>query len=199
MKKVGIILILLLAFGSLSTVSAQTLGKKEKKALKKEIKTYKKNPVKWVRMQNSHKKEVKDLNDALKLQRSKLDASNAQNKELQGQLASLQGKFNELNAKYNNLLKNAPSTVLPKGTVYQVQMGYYQHLDLLSFNNKLKTVKAEEIDGAKRYVIGHFNDVLDAVQFSNDIKSLGISDAFVSQYVDGVRNMEFDALNSINK
>jgi len=35
---------------------------------------------------------------------------------------------------------------------------------------------------------------MDAVQFSNDIKTLGISDAFVSQYIDGERNMEFDAL-----
>ncbi len=40
---------------------------------------------------------------------------------------------------------------------------------------------------------------MDAVQFSNDIKALGISDAFVSQYVDGKRNMTFDALEVISK
>jgi hypothetical protein len=85
------------------------------------------------------------------------------------------------------------------GTVYQVQMGYYQYLDLVSFNEKLKTIKAEEVDGAKRYVIGHFENVMDAIQFSNDIKKLGIKDAFVSQYEDGVRNMTFDALEEISQ
>jgi len=40
---------------------------------------------------------------------------------------------------------------------------------------------------------------MDAIQFSNDIKKLGIKDAFVSQYEDGVRNMTFDALEEISQ
>ena len=60
------------------------------------------------------------------------------------------------------LEKTIPTTELPEGTVYQVQMGFYQYLDLVSFNDKLKTVRAEEIDGKKRYVIGHFDNLLDA-------------------------------------
>ena len=77
-------------------------------------------------------------------------------------------------------------------------MGYYQHLDLVSFNNRLKVVKAEEVDGAKRYVIGYFEDLMDAWQFASDIKQLGIDDAFVTKYDDGVRDMDFDALDAID-
>ena len=70
-------------------------------------------------------------------------------------------------------------------------------MDLVSFNNKLKVVKAEELDGAKRYVIGYFESVMDAWQFASDIKALGIEDAFVTQYVNGERNMSFDALEAL--
>jgi hypothetical protein len=97
------------------------------------------------------------------------------------------------------LEKTIPTTELPEGTVYQVQMGFYQYLDLVSFNDKLKTVRAEEIDGKKRYVIGHFDNLLDAVQFSNDIKRIGVSDAFVTEYIDGERNMNFDAYEGLGE
>lgn len=192
MKKIVLALFTLVFLVGLSTAEAQTLSKKEKRALKKEIKTYKKDPEKWVSIQDRHKLDVKDLSDEVAELKAKLAAANAEKQELANKLAALE-------AQYVNLQKSMPSTKLPAGTVYQVQMGYYQYLNLVSFNEKLKTVKAEEIDGAKRYVIGHFENVMDALQFSNDIKALGIKDAFVSQYIDGVRNMDYDALKAIGE
>ncbi|MBT8326291.1 MAG: hypothetical protein KJP21_01125 [Bacteroidia bacterium] len=192
MKQILVAFLTLIFIGSFISAEAQTLSKSEKKALKKEIKTYKKDPEKWVRMMNKQKSTVKGLED-------EIDALKLQLKEAKDKNKELQTKMSILNDKYTNLLNTMPSTKLPMGTVYQVQMGYYQYLDLVSFNNKLKVVKAEEIDGAKRYVIGHFDDLMDAVQFSNDIKALGISDAFVSQYIDGNRNMDFDALEVISR
>lgn len=171
-------------------VTAQTLSKKEKKALKKEIKTYKKNPEKWVKMLKFHDNQLADLN-------AKIDALKEQLAAEQAEKAEMAAKLKDLEMQYLTLKKNMPSTTLPDGTVYQVQMGYYEYLDLRSFNTKLKTIKAEEIDGKKRYVIGHFENLMDAIQFSNDIKTLGISDAFVSQYIDGERNMDFDALEML--
>jgi hypothetical protein len=193
MKKTVLLFLSLFVAACFTTASAQTMTKAEKKALKKEIKTYKKNPEKWVRLMNRHKDEVIALEEEvanLKEQLKELQALRDKNAELQVKLAVL-------NAKYNNLLNTMPSTTLPKGTVYQVQMGYYENLNLISFNNKLKTVKAEEVGGAKRYVIGYFEDLMDAVQFNNDIKTLGVDDAFVSQYIDGERNMDFDALKEL--
>jgi hypothetical protein len=190
MKKIALALLTLFFVLSFTSAEAQSLSKKEKKALKKEIKTYKKDPEKWVRMQNSHKKEIKALSDEVTDLKAKLATDNAEKRVLADKLVALE-------AQYASLKKSMPTTNLPAGTVYQVQMGYYQYLDLVSFNDKLKTIKAEEIDGAKRYVIGHFETVMDALQFSNDIKALGISDAFVSQYTNGVRNMDYDALEAI--
>ncbi|MFB1013956.1 MAG: hypothetical protein QMC68_09395 [Bacteroidia bacterium] len=190
MKKIALALLTLFFVLSFTSAEAQSLSKKEKKALKKEIKTYKKDPEKWVRMQNSHKKGIKALSDEVTDLKAKLATDNAEKRVLADKLVALE-------AQYASLKKSMPTTNLPAGTVYQVQMGYYQYLDLVSFNDKLKTIKAEEIDGTKRYVIGHFETVMDALQFSNDMKALGISDAFVSQYTNGVRNMDYDALEAI--
>ena len=192
MKKIALGLLTLLFVISFTAAEAQSLSKKEKKALKKEIKTYKKDPQKWVSMQNSHKKEIKVLFDEVTALKAKIAADNAEKQVLADKLVALE-------AQYAILKKSMPTTELPAGIVYQVQMGYYQYLDLVSFNDKLKTIKAEEIGGAKRYVIGHFENVMDALQFSNDIKALGINDAFVSQYKNGVRNMDYDALEAIGE
>ena len=143
-------------------------------------------------MQNRHKKEVIELSQEITYMDGKLVTITAERGELIEKLAALE-------AQYIALKKSIPSTTLPEGTVYQVQMGFYEYLDLSSFNERLKLVKAENIDGAKRYVIGHFENVMDALQFTNDMKILGVKDAFVSQYIDGVRNVEFDALQSISE
>ena len=195
MKNIVFAVLAIVFVFSISTAEAQSLSRKEKRALKKEIKTYKKDPVKWVKMQNKHRTEVSELSDEV----AELKAKLAEMEKLRAEKKDLADKLAALEAQYAKLKSAMPSTKAPMGTVYQVQMGYYQYLDLVSFNEKLKTIKAEEVDGAKRYVIGHFDNLMDAIQFSNDIKKLGIADAFVSQYQDGVRNMSFDALDEISK
>jgi len=175
-----------------NSVQAQELTKTQRKALKKEIRTYKKNPEKWVKMQNKHQSKVNELTDEIARLNGQLKSAEMEREKLAEQL-----KLEKL--RYVELEKTIPTTELPEGTVYQVQMGFYQYLDLVSFNDKLKTVRAEEIDGKKRYVIGHFDNLLDAVQFSNDIKRIGVSDAFVTEYIDGERNMNFDAYEGLGE
>jgi TolA-binding protein len=195
MKNIVLTVLSIVFVFSISTAEAQSLSKKERRALKKEIKTYKKNPEKWVKMQNQHIAQITELSGEVATLKAKL----AEIEKLRAEKMDLADKLAALEAQYAKLKRSMPSTQVPMGIVYQVQMGYYQYLDLVSFNEKLKTIKAEEVDGAKRYVIGHFENVMDAIQFSNDIKKLGIKDAFVSQYEDGVRNMTFDALEEISQ
>ena len=187
-----LIILVTLGFFINQSVQAQELTKTQKRALKKEIRTYKKNPEKWVKMHNQHQDKVKELSDEIASLNAQLKKAELTSEQLAEQL-----KLEHL--RYVELEKTIPSTELPEGTVYQVQMGFYQYLDLVSFNDKLKTVRAEEIDGKKRYVIGHFDNLLDAVQFSNDIKRIGVSDAFVTEYIDGKRNMNFDAYEGLGE
>lgn len=187
-----LIILTTLGFLMSNSVQAQELTKTQRKALKKEIRTYKKNPEKWVKMQNKHQSKVNELTDEIAKLNGQLKSAEMEREKLAEQL-----KLEKL--RYVELEKTIPTTELPEGTVYQVQMGFYQYLDLVSFNDKLKTVRAEEIDGKKRYVIGHFDNLLDAVQFSNDIKRIGVSDAFVTEYIDGERNMNFDAYEGLGE
>jgi chromosome segregation ATPase len=187
-----LVILVTLGFFINQSAQAQELTKTQKRALKKEIRTYKKNPEKWVKMQNQHQTKVKELSDEIARLTGQLETAELKANQLAEQL-----KLEQL--RYVELEKTIPTTELPEGTVYQVQMGFYQYLDLVSFNDKLKTVRAEEIDGKKRYVIGHFENLLDAVQFSNDIKRIGISDAFVTEYIDGERNMNFDAYEELGE
>ena len=187
-----LIILTTLGFLMSNSVQAQELTKTQRKALKKEIRTYKKNPEKWVKMQNKHQSKVNELTDEIARLNGQLKSAEMERETLAEQL-----KLEKL--RYVELEKTIPTTELPEGTVYQVQMGFYQYLDLVSFNDKLKTVRAEEIDGKKRYVIGHFDNLLDAVQFSNDIKRIGVSDAFVTEYIDGERNMNFDAYEGLGE
>lgn len=187
-----LIILTTLGFLMSNSVQAQELTKTQQKALKKEIRTYKKNPEKWVKMQNKHQSKVNELTDEIARLNGQLKSAEMEREKLAEQL-----KLEKL--RYVELEKTIPTTELPEGTVYQVQMGFYQYLDLVSFNDKLKTVRAEEIDGKKRYVIGHFDNLLDAVQFSNDIKRIGVSDAFVTEYIDGERNMNFDAYEGLSE
>ena len=187
-----LIILTTLGFLMSNSVQAQELTKTQRKALKKEIRTYKKNPEKWVKMQNKHQSKVNELTDEIARLNGQLKSAEMEREKLAEQL-----KLEKL--RYVELEKTIPTTELPEGNVYQVQMGFYQYLDLVSFNDKLKTVRAEEIDGKKRYVIGHFDNLLDAVQFSNDIKRIGVSDAFVTEYIDGERNMNFDAYEGLGE
>ena len=185
-SKIFVALLCIMVLFSAANVNAQTLSKQKKKELKKELKEYKKDPAKYQKMLKKNTKEKKELQD--EIVRLKAISSDLREKN---DLLGIQ--IDQLDVKYSELLNASEKTAMPGGVVYQVQMGYYEYLDLASFNKNLKMIRAEEVDNAKRYVVGYFTDVMDAVDFRDDIKILGVSDAFVSQYIDGERNMEFDA------
>ena len=60
-----LIILVTLGFFINQSVQAQELTKTQKRALKKEIRTYKKNPEKWVKMQNQHQDKVNELSDEI--------------------------------------------------------------------------------------------------------------------------------------
>ena len=180
-----------MVLGCTVELSAQELTKKEKCDIKKELRDYRKDPESYVAMKKEQAEKVENLEQKV----AELEAKLA---EAQQEKEALLQKISDMEEKYQALLDSMPTALPPEGTVYQVQMGYYQQLDLVSFNNKLKVIKAEESQGAKRYVIGYFESPMAAMQFANDMKALGIDDAFVTQYVDGVRNMDYDVRDEVS-
>ncbi len=185
MKVLKIITVLILSVFTCSTAFSQKLSKAEKKKLKKEIKAYKKNPVSYKKMKTKAKEEMDERDQTIIELTQQLDQQNIALRETRDSLDAL-------NKRYKNLLAKG-STEIPSGTVYAVQIGYFELLQLDEFNSRIRTIRAENQDGGKRYVIGYFKSLDQAKSFNEEIKTIGIEDAFVSEYNNGVRNMSFDA------
>lgn len=166
-----------------------TLSKPERKALKKEIKAYKKAPETYKRMKEKNEKtiadqeaEIENLRNQLAIEWKKVDSLNTLLSESERTVAELEKAAVDCG--------KVPS----QGTVYSVQVGNYKNLDLRTTFNANKGLRTENYTGGNAYMIGNFTSVEEAIQFVSDIKKLGITDAFVTQYIDGNRNITFDAM-----
>jgi hypothetical protein len=108
---------------------------------------------------------------------------NAKNAEM----AALQIKYDKLQTAFEGTKKVVESNIIP-GLIYHVQVGAYVHFDM---NQHLvqtdKTFEGETRDGMNKYMMGNFKDVKNAESFKDDIRKLGIKDAFVVPYIDGTR------------
>lgn len=165
-------------------VDAQNLSKQEKKQVKKELKTFKKNPESYISGKEKTKNELKDLRNEVSNLKDQLAQRNSEIGSLKDEIAALKIK--------NLELENAASKVEEAPELgFRVQIGYYKVFDINKYLVEPKTVVSEEIDGANRYSIGYFTDLEQAVEFRNDLRKMGIKDAFVSKYNRGSRDMEF--------
>ncbi|MBP7511900.1 MAG: hypothetical protein KA981_08215 [Bacteroidia bacterium] len=183
--------IILLCFLTLNiAVQAQSLSKTEKKALKKEIKAFKKNPESYKSIKEKNKTTIEQQEIVIEDLSKQLQALRLEQNELRDSIDALAARYAELK------MLDETRDQIPMGIVYQVQLGMYERLDLKSFNREGIMVKAEESGSGKRYVIGYFKNVEDAKRFNKDVQKLGVKDAFVSKYEDGVRDMMFDANKS---
>lgn len=73
------------------------------------------------------------------------------------------------------------------GTSYKIQIGLYKNFNINRYFENAKEISYEVVNGSNRYVIGSFDNEQTAEQFVEDIRKMGIKDAFVAKYVDGKR------------
>lgn len=187
-------------------LNAQELSKDEKKRLKDELKNYMGDLA-------GYKAKMQDI-------RATLDSNEAEIKRLKDDVAFMSTKAVELENKVadfdkelikcneeNNILKGNPApnadpavvkTVMAgmnnapqKGTVYKVQIGLYKQFNINKYFDQPRYIGYEEVDGMNRYIISYFPDESVATQFVEDVRKMGIKDAFVSKYIDGVRVYEW--------
>jgi hypothetical protein len=201
MKRFATILILLMCGLMVSQpILAQTSKedkKKEKaeaKLWKKKAKTYAKTPLSLRDDLESVNKQLRECNERVKNLQSKnmnLESSldslqnllNAKNAEI----AALNTKYEKLQAAYEAQKNVSEKNIIP-GLIYHVQVGAYVHFDM---NQHLvqtdKTFEGETRDGMNKYMMGNFRDLNNAEAFRDDIRKLGIKDAWVVPYIDGTR------------
>ena len=105
----------LLTLTLLSTlnVNAQVLTRKEKKAIKKEIKSYKKDPVKWVNMKDRHEDEVENLKATIEMLKAKLEAETKGKTRIGRKISCARSTiqiFKEVHTKHSTTRRNRVSS-----------------------------------------------------------------------------------------
>lgn len=204
MKKIFALFVM--AVTLVNVAIAQDLSKAEKKRLKDELKAYEKDLAGYkAKMENIH--ATLDSNDA-EIKRLKDDVAYASTKqaEQENKIAALENDLkkagqeiaimrgdnvedadSEVVARVQTRINNAPQ----KGTVYKVQIGLYKDFNINKYFDQPRFIGYEEVDGMNRYIISYFPDEEVAKAFVADVRKMGIKDAFVTKYIDGVRVYEW--------
>lgn len=86
---------------------------------------------------------------------------------------------------------NYMNATAKRGTVYKVQFGLYKNFNITKYFDQPRYIGYEEENGMNRYVISDFADENLAMNFVEDVRRMGIKDAFVAKYIDGKRVYEW--------
>jgi hypothetical protein len=199
MKTKVVILCLALIFSGIQ-VFAQ-LSKQEKKEWKKKAKTYAKNPANLKEFTEA--KETADTdNSALKNQVSTLNkqVSEKNNRiaELEDQLSRMRGELTSAKAELAQLKETPAPMDFSRGVVFKVQIGAFKNKDLSKYFNNNPNFGGEAVEkGEQKFTIGIFRDYWDADKFKKYMREMGVKDAWIVPYKDGVRVEIKDVLEGV--
>lgn len=184
-------LLILIPVGSLQA----QVSKADKKFWKQKAKMYVKNPISLKAEFENYQEQIKDLKRRNKELMN--EASQSQNSDLvdslrwaliqsEGELEALRTQ-NEKLKKYSQTQKTVNDMGIRTGLVYRIQIGAYVFYEIENKNITSDDFIAERADGFNKYVIGGFRDYDEATGFRDEIRKMGLEDAWVVPYLDGVR------------
>ncbi len=167
--------------------------KQLKKEWKKKAKSYVKNPLALKAREESFQKQVQDRD-------RQLEEMQRRNRELAEQIAqledqlrarqysldSMQSEVLRLKAAYEAEKKQSRLDVMP-GLVFKVQSGAFRLFDMRKYAQDNPFFETEALGDINRYTVGRFRDLALAEAFQKDLKRLGIRDAWIVPFKDGVR------------
>ncbi|MCB0568318.1 MAG: hypothetical protein KDC66_01070 [Phaeodactylibacter sp.] len=175
-------------------VQAQKLSKQEKKELKAKLKNYKQNPNQLLSLEDDLD-HYRQENQQLQAQMAQVQAE-ANRKD--SKVASLQQEVDQLNMslrtaqesirQLNNDQATASKGPDMSGLVFRVQIGAYGKTNVpANLDKDNDNMDLEVVDGLQKIIIGMFRDMNEADQLRAHMQKIGIKDAWVVPYRDGVR------------
>jgi vacuolar-type H+-ATPase subunit I/STV1 len=202
MKTKVFIVCLALIFSGMQ-VFAQ-LSKAEKKEWKKKAKEYSKNPAELKSLIEA-KQAAETDNSTLKGQvgtlNNQVSDKNAKIAELEDQLSKMRGDLTSTKAELAQLKETppAPSPMdFSKGVIFKVQIGAFKNKDLAKYFDNNPNFGGEATEkGEQRFTIGVFRDYWDADKFKKYMREMGVKDAWIVPFKDGVRVEIKDVLEGV--
>jgi len=168
------------------------MSKAEKKAWKKKKKAT--NPLAFKQLSE----EQEEIQQKIKQSKQELELLRLQLGEKDNRLAQLREENQKLEQQRQEEV-DATSRQGPneRGVFFRVQVGAYETIDLSSRITQEADMKVESEGAIKKYTIGYFNDYWEADKFKKYLQSMGIKDAWIVAYRDGVRVDIKEALEGI--
>ena len=182
------------------------LSKKEKKEWKKKAKEYKTNPAALKQLTEEKQtadNNVVDLSGQVKSLQSTISDKDAKIAELEDQISRMRSELNAARAEIAQLRTAPPVNPMDfsKGVVFKVQVGAFKNKDLSKYfdNNPNFGGEAADKDSnePQKITIGIFRDYWEADTFKKYMREMGVKDAWIVPYKDGVRVEIKDVLEGV--
>lgn len=134
---------------------------------------------------------------------------------LEGQVSSLQSRVGDKDAELNRLKSDlqaareeAANATVPvvesgnetrsaQGVVFKVQIGAYKNKDMTKYNSTDGDFTAENDGDVQKFTLGSFGDYWEADSFKKHLRQMGVKDAWIVPYKDGIRVPIKDVLEGI--
>ena len=180
------------------------LSKKETKEWKKKKKSMSVDAFKSMVEENSTLKgQLSNLNKQVETMESTLSDKDREASQLENKVRRLES---DLTAAKKELADKpaGPATVesedggrIIAGVVFKVQIGAFRNKDLSKYFENNKNFTGEEDDGVQKYTLGQFTDYWEADTFKKYLREMGVKDAWIVSYKDGVRVPLKDVLEGV--
>jgi hypothetical protein len=169
----------------------------DKKKLKKELKIYRKmKPMEIRNMKMNYESKLKDkktldlriknLQRASDSLQSLINVNNAKISQLETQLLAEQGAAN-----------SKPTSA--KGYYYRVQLGAYKQYNIKAKSTSDESFSVETENSMNKLTLGLFYTLVEADQFKEDVRRMGVKDAYVVPFKDGKRITHKEAAEGLKK
>ena len=187
---------------STSQLFAQ-LSKKEKKEWKKKAKEYSKNPANLKQLtedKEAAEGQLSSLNDKVSQMQSNMSNKDAKIAEFEDQLSQTRAQLTTSRAELAQL-KETPvvnEMDFSQGVVFKVQIGAFKNKDLQKYFDNNPNLGGEVKEGEpQKITLGIFRDYWQADEFKKYMREMGVKDAWIVPFRDGVRVEIKDVLEGV--
>ncbi len=192
-----------LCFSGFTTLNAQELSKSESKKWKKIAKNYSKNPAALKQLTEEHRdlkrSSTQGSAELTNLKRSISDKNN-RIQTLESEIMQLRSRLSDAQAQMQNTPQQ-PQIVTNEsgedmsGVWFKVQIGAYEERRISPDLQTSDNFVLEDEGDLQKVIIGKFRNFDDADRLKSQLQLMGVSDAWVVAYQDGIRVPAEDVKN----
>lgn len=197
MRKLIVPLTLLFALTLINSALHAQVSKEEEKFWQEKAKMYKKRPLSLKAEFENYQNQIKDLKKRNKELMQRRGDSQAENEALidslrwaliqaEGELQAQRKKYDKMEAAFAST-KTVGEMGIRTGLVYRIQIGAFVFYEVENKPEQGADFYEEKSDGFNKYVIGGFRTIEEANVFKDEVQKMGVKDAWVVPYIDGIR------------